>query len=174
MSAPPYIVDWCNILLEREFEETATPIIVTKLHADGMPMLRYRIGDLGRFPSTTRPAQPVFEIDEILGREVDRIWLPRGGWLHSATFPHMLKDMCTRDFQVYQAPDFSLEIRIVPDAGFGEAISEAILRTVLANVGGSLPVRIRLVESIARTAANKWRPVLSDAGPAEPVARIST
>jgi phenylacetate-CoA ligase len=46
-----YEIDWANVLLEPELESETCPILVTKLHADGMPMLRYRIGDIGRFPS---------------------------------------------------------------------------------------------------------------------------
>ena len=40
-----YTIDWANIFVEPENAEPNAPILITKLHADGMPMIRYRIGD---------------------------------------------------------------------------------------------------------------------------------
>src|SRR5262245_16089059 len=44
-----YEVDWANLLVEPEADEEYSPVLVTKLHGDGMPMIRYRVGDLARF-----------------------------------------------------------------------------------------------------------------------------
>ena len=43
-------IDWADLLLEPETEGEESSILITKLHADGMPMIRYRIDDVGRFP----------------------------------------------------------------------------------------------------------------------------
>ena len=44
-----YTIDWSYTFVEPELPEPESPILVTKLHADGMPMIRYRIGDMGHF-----------------------------------------------------------------------------------------------------------------------------
>ena len=49
-----YTIDWAWALVEPETDEENSPILVTKLHADGMPMLRYRVGDIGKFPAKAK------------------------------------------------------------------------------------------------------------------------
>lgn len=159
-----YEIDWSNVLLEPETGGTDSPILVTKLHADAMPMLRYRIGDVGRFPAGSRPGEPALSLREVLGRELDRIWLPDGRWVQGEQMPHMLKDHPVREFMFLQRPDYSVELRIVPRGVFGDASRREILSTVAANLP-SLDVSLVLVESIPRTRANKWRPVVSEVQP---------
>lgn len=154
-------VDWSNILLEPETGDESSAILVTKLHADGMPMLRYRIGDIGRFPEGSRPGWPTLVLREVIGRETDRLWMPDGSWAHGLGFPHMLKDYPVRDFQVVQRASLDLLIRIVPKDGFDDRTRNAILQLVRANLPG-IPVEIALVTDIPRTKANKWRPVISE------------
>jgi len=154
-------VDWANILIEPETPDGNSPILVTKLHADGMPMLRYRIGDVARFPSESRPGHPALRLREILGRAADRVWLADGSWVDGITFPHMFKDQPVREFQVFQHPDLRVELRLVPASGFTTESQQQILQTVRANLPG-LEVRLALVDNIPRTKANKLRPVVSE------------
>ncbi|HEX8634394.1 MAG TPA: hypothetical protein VF703_09615 [Pyrinomonadaceae bacterium] len=156
-------VDWQNVLVEPETAAAAeeSPILITKLHADGMPMLRYRVGDVGRFPHGSRPGHPAFALHEVLGREADRIWLPDGRWIAGLQMPHMLKDYPVREFMFLQRPDYSVELQVIPQNNFGEDARRSILETVAANLPG-LPVSLALVQSIPRTKANKLRPVVSE------------
>jgi phenylacetate-CoA ligase len=155
-------VDWQNVLVEPETTEAESSILVTKLHADAMPMLRYRVGDVGRFPAERRePGQPSFVLHEVLGREADRIWLPDGRWITGLQMPHMLKDYPVREFMFLQRPDYSVELQVIPQNNFGEDSRRSILETVEANLPG-LRVSLALVQSIPRTKANKLRPVVSE------------
>jgi phenylacetate-CoA ligase len=156
-----YEVDWCNVLVEPETEDASSPILVTKLHADCMPMLRYRIGDIGRFPDGSRPGQPALTLHEIVGRDTDGIALPDGRWVHGIEFPHLMKDYPVREFQVLQRSDHSVEIRVVPRNHFSEENRDAILRTMKANLFG-VPVKLLVVDEISRTKSNKRRPVISE------------
>ena len=155
-----YEVDWANVLIEPETTEPESGILITKLHADAMPMIRYRIGDVGRFLAGSRPGHPAFFLEEVLGRDTDRIWLPDGRWVHGVEIPHMMKDYAVREYMFVQRPDYSIEIRIVPKNGFCEGDTQKILATVLSNLPG-LIVNALLVDEIERTKANKWRPVIS-------------
>lgn len=156
-----YEVDWPNVMIEPETTETESSILVTKLHADGMPMLRYRVGDLGRFSEESRPGHPTFVLSEVIGRDTDRIWLPDGRWITGLQIPHMMKDYPVREYMFTQRKDFSIEIKIVPRDGFGEHSRRKILATVQANLPG-LNITAQLVDEIPRTRANKWRPVVSE------------
>jgi phenylacetate-CoA ligase len=156
-----YEVDWSNVLIEPETEEANASILVTKLHADAMPMLRYRIGDIGRFPDGSRPGQPALTLHDIVGRDTDRIWLPNGTWLHGIEFPHLMKDHPVREFQVIQRSDLSVEIKVVPRTPFSDESRDGILHVMKANLSG-VPLKLVVVDEIPRSKANKRRPVISE------------
>lgn len=156
-----YEIDWANVLIEPETDAPDSSILVTKLHADAMPMLRYRIGDVGRFPAGARSGHPTFALREVIGRELDRLWLPDGRWVQGEQMPHMLKDFPVREFMFLQRADYSVEIQIVPRGPFGDECRRQIISAVAANLP-SLDISVVLVEEIPRTKANKWRPVVSE------------
>jgi len=154
-------VDWANILVEPESNKSESSILITKLHADGMPMIRYRIGDVARFLPGTKPGRPSFFINEVVGRDVDRIWLPDGRWITGLQIPHLMKDYQVREYMFHQKSDYSVEICIAPKSGFTNAEEENILKTVRANLPG-LTISTMLVDEVPRTKASKWRPVISE------------
>ena len=159
-------VDWSNVLVEPEVaprDGEPASVLITKLHADGMPMLRYRVGDEARFPAGSRPGHPALSLDEVVGREADRISLPSGGWVHGLEFPHMLKDFPVRDYRVHQRADASVTVSVVALDAFSPAHRERLLELLRANMPG-LPVAVELVDAIPKTRANKWRPVVSEIG----------
>ena len=151
-------------LVEPETADRESSILITKLHADGMPMLRYRVGDLGRFAAGRRPGHPTFTLHEVLGRAVDRIWLPNGSWVTGLQMPHMMKGYPIREFMFLQRADYTVELRVVPATGFGDAARRDILQTVNANLP-NLQVTLSVVDRIPRTKANKWRPVVTEVQP---------
>jgi phenylacetate-CoA ligase len=153
--------DWVNLLVEPETSDALSPMLITKLHADAMPMLRYRIGDVGRFPEGSKPGHPALVLHEIAGREGARLWLPDGRWVMGQELPHMLKDFPVREFMCVQSADYSVQLQIVPRNGFSEENKQRILDTLGVNLPG-LDVKIVLLEAIPRTAANKWLPVVSE------------
>jgi phenylacetate-CoA ligase len=155
-------VDWASALVEPLEEGLVTPIMVTKLRADAMPMIRYRLGDLGRFPPDARPGYPAFRLDGILGRDTDRLWLPDGSWFHPLAVPHLMKDFPVRDFRLVQSGDYSVALEVVKAPGFTGQDEVEILKVIRGNLPG-LPVTFRECESIPRTPAGKLRPVVSHA-----------
>jgi phenylacetate-CoA ligase len=155
-------VDWANVLVEPADDSGTTDILITKLHADGMPMIRYRVGDMGRFPAGARPGHPALQIEEVVGRDVGRIWLRDGRWVHGISIPHLMKDYPVREFQLVQHPDLAIEVRIVPADGYSDERGRQLLEVIQDNVVG-LPVSLSLVAEIPRTAAGKWHPVVSQA-----------
>jgi phenylacetate-CoA ligase len=156
-----YEVDWANVLVEPETSEAESSLLITKLHGDGMPMIRYRVGDIGRFPQASQPGHPALILHEVVGRDTDRIWLPDGRWITGLQIPHMMKDYPVREYMFTQRCDYSVEIKIVPKSEFSDHSRRHMLATVQANLPG-LKIAAALVDEIPRTKANKWRPVVSE------------
>ena len=119
-SSLEYTLDWANTLVEPELPQSESPILITKLQADAMPMLRYRIGDIGHFPPGSKPGHPTFVLPDVMGRVVDRISLPDGRWVAGLEVPHLLKDYPVREFLFLQRQDHSVELQIVPQKDFDE------------------------------------------------------
>ena len=161
-----FTLDWAWALIEPETEEENSSILVTKLHADGMPLIRYRVGDVGKFPANSKSGHPAFKLKEVVGRDLDRIWLPDGKFIHAIQLPHLMKDFPVGEFMLIQEENYDVEIQVVPKNGFDSNDEAKILQTVRANLEG-LNVNLKKVEKIPRTKANKWRPVLSKAGKRE-------
>jgi phenylacetate-CoA ligase len=156
-----FTIDWPNTLVEPELPQAESPILITKLQADAMPMIRYRIDDVGRFLPGSKPGHPTFVLPEVMGRVIDGISLPDGGWIHGIEFPHLLKDYPVREFLLLQRKDYSVELQIVPQKEFDDRNLEDIQQILTANLRG-LTIRIELKESVVRTKSNKWRPVISE------------
>lgn len=160
-SSLAFDIDWMNLLVEPESDSPDASVLVTKLHADGMPMIRYRIGDVARFAPGSAPGHPTFRISEVLGRDTDRLWLPDGRSIHGVGMPHLMKDFPVAEFQVYQAHDYSIELRVVPRGELSNDQAREIVGVLEANLPG-LPVTLERVTAIPRTASNKRRPVVSE------------
>jgi phenylacetate-CoA ligase len=158
-------IDWSNLLIEPEAEGQSSSILVTKLHADAMPMLRYRIGDLAAFPAGISPGSPTLTINEVIGRETDRIFLPDGRWMHGIQLPHLMKDYPVSSFMLHQKADYSAELKLVPSNGFDGLAKTAILGTLQSSLPG-IHLTMTIVEEIPKTRSNKWRPVVSEVDPA--------
>jgi len=154
-------VDWSNILAEPETDDVESSILITKLHADAMPLIRYRVGDIAHFVSGSKPGHPAFLLKEIVGRDVDRIWLPDGRWITGLQIPHMMKDYPVREYMFVQRRDYSVLIQIAPKRGFDESTKAKIVETVQANLPG-INISALIVEEVPRTKANKLRPVTSE------------
>ncbi len=161
-----YTVDWANTLVEPQLSKSESPILITKLQADAMPMLRYEIGDVGCFPRDSQPGHPTFVLLDVMGRVVDRILLPNGNWVVGLEVPHLLKDFPVREFMFLQREDHSVQLQIVPQSEFDAESLRLIRETLEANLPG-LQIDIELSQSVVRTKSNKWRPVISEVKSAE-------
>ena len=127
-------------------------------------MIRYRTGDIGTFPAGSQPGYPAFLLRSVVGRATEKIWLPAGTFIHGIQFPHLFKDFPVREFMVLQDENYSVNVRIIPDANFTQD-SESLIRNMIVKNLPGLSVTISLVDSIPKTKANKWRPVVSHATP---------
>ncbi len=140
-------------------------ILITPLMREAMPLIRYDVGDVGRLLekgcSCALP-WPCMEIS--VGRSSD-VFVTSGGGLvaGSGLTTFMANHEGLKLYQIEQATDRSVTVRLVTDARFAEASRERI-RTKLGNIfGPDIPLTVVDVDDIVRTSSGKIRPIISQA-----------
>jgi phenylacetate-CoA ligase len=145
-------------------------VVVTDFRNRVFPLIRYRLGDVARFRKGACPCGIGFPVLEpVRGRVTDVLRLPSGlviaGEPMCAIF-HSWPE-AVRQFQVYQAPDYSVTLRCVrgsdPNA---EEVMRRVVENVRTKVRGEVPVRLEVVPQL-RHDRGKQRFIVSDA-PAPP------
>jgi phenylacetate-CoA ligase len=148
-------------------------ILVTDLENRSFPLIRYEIGDIGR--RLSRPCACGVNLplmDAVKSRLTDRIHAKDGSFV-DGVFLTGLFDECpdaVRGFQVRQKPDYSVEIRIVPNPQhprLAEVLSR-VRAAVEEKVKFQVPVQIAQVGEIP-VHRGKTRYVISEVPGALPV-----
>ncbi|HVV96147.1 MAG TPA: phenylacetate--CoA ligase family protein [Rhodanobacteraceae bacterium] len=137
----------------------AGDVVITDLHNEGMPFIRYANGDLAT-PKATACAcgRGLPLLARVDGRKLDAIRTRDGRLLPGEFFPHMLKDVAgVERFQVVQRSLDAIDIRIVRGPAFGEASLEHARHEIAKVLGDSVRVQFELVDAIALTPSGKLR-----------------
>ena len=113
-----------------------------------MPIIRYRIGDMGELDSSACPCGRTLPcLKRLEGRRIDFLVTPEGLVMHPQAVVFILQVHPIQEFQIVQEVD-RLSIRIVPDVGFTEATRQAILKRVEQVMGPAVRVEVELTERI--------------------------
>lgn len=140
-------------------------IVVTDLTNRVFPIIRYRLGDRGALRDSPCPCgNPLPLMEPVQGRAADLLRFPRGGGVNHGVMAMFAKHpRSVRVFQVYQAPDYSIEVRVVlgdePDAA--KHIEEAV-EGLRRQVRGVVPVALRYTDEII-SPGGKLKYLISDA-----------
>ncbi len=143
--------------------ETSGNIIITRLHPGPMPLIRYRIGDVGiRGNQDKCPCgRGLEQMQSIQGREMDIIITPSGNRLIVHFFTGILEHFNQIDsFQIIQENIDSICINIVPRENFTKEVAVKVART-LQQKGADIRIDINLVKEIPPTPAGKRKFVIS-------------
>ncbi|HYT33228.1 MAG TPA: hypothetical protein VEO37_11580 [Thermoanaerobaculia bacterium] len=125
------------------------------------PLIRYRLGDVGRWDSEPCPCgRPLPVLKEVVGRVEDVVVGPDGRQLvrfHGVFIdqPHV------REGQIIQEALDRIRVRIVPDGAFGPVDREETIQRVRQRLGPRVEIVVETVEEIPRSAAGKFRAVVS-------------
>lgn len=132
-------------------------MIVTGLNNRAMPLIRYRVGDRAVAKAGTCACGCAFPlIEQIEGRIEDYIRTPDGR--HVGRLDHLFKDaQHVREAQIVQVKLDEIVLRVVKEDGFDEKPVLAEARQRL----GDMKVRFEYVPAIERTAAGKFRFIVS-------------
>lgn len=136
-------------------------IVVTNLHSDSAPVIRYALGDTGvlsRQRCVCGRTLPL--LARVGGRLEDCIVLPSGRRLSPHAITSTVEDVPgIRQFQVVQDERSSIKVRVV--AGPAELDDGGLRAAVQSALGTQLHVIIERVESLPREPNGKFRAVKS-------------
>lgn len=135
-------------------------VVLTPLHAYGMTLLRYEVGDLAEAIGTDCPCGLPFPVLQgLVGRTADLFPLPGKRVVHGQILIAYLSGLKHIErFQFRQRTTNLLTLVIVKAQGF-DSQSEHNLQTVLEKISRELgiPVRLEYVDEIPLTGGGKFR-----------------
>lgn len=140
-------------------------ITITHLDAFGMPMIRYRTGDMARHSTQACPCRrALYCLTDIAGRQTDMLRRPDGGYAHALSLIYVLRDTpAVRTFQIEQQVDLSVDVHVEVERALTAADETRIISQMRHQLGGHLPVRINQVAQIETLPSGKHRHVISRA-----------
>ena len=145
-------------------------VLLTRLHAGPMPLIRYRVGDVGVTRGGGCECGRGYEcLDSIQGREADIIVTSSGNRLIVHFFTGILEHFREIEtFQVVQQDAGTLLVRVVP---VGDLSNDTINRITCAlkEHGADMRIDVERVATIPLSAGGKRRFVIANMS-AEPVA----
>jgi phenylacetate-CoA ligase len=139
-------------------------VLVTSLHNEAMPLIRYAIGDravLGEDDGC--PCGRSWQrLEKVSGRNVDTFRRADGGLVDGEYFTHLLyfRDW-VQTFQVVQTDVDHILFRVVPRGEAPEADLDEIRRGALAAMQDGCRVAFEFVDEIPPSASGKYRYTMS-------------
>jgi phenylacetate-CoA ligase len=139
--------------------EAIGEVVLTDLHNEGMPLLRYRNGDLATAGATgCACGRGLPKLQRIDGRKLDTLRTPAGHLLPGEFIVYAFLGIpSVKRYQVVQRELQAIDVQVVPDAGFDESVADRIRRELAKAVGDSVAIRLHPVEQIAASASGKFR-----------------
>jgi phenylacetate-CoA ligase len=141
----------------------AGDVLLTDLHNYGMPLIRYRVGDVGSWngePCRCGRGLPLMNALE--GRTLDFIRTPSGRLVSGAFFPHFLKDFPTvRAFQVLQERLEAVTVRMTLEEPLCSDDESLVKGTIARTIGPDVEIEWQLGPDVAIERTRKFRPVIS-------------
>jgi len=140
-------------------------IVVTPLYNYGMPLIRYRVEDVGAWDSQACPCGrglPVLR--ELTGRTNSIITLPSGKYLYGGIFLTILEDILEiHRFRVHQPAKDRLEITLERGEGFSQEKIDLVRKRTIKLLGGEpVEVSVLAADEILPTASGKYLITTSD------------
>ena len=145
----------------------AGTILLTRLDAGAMPLIRYNVGDIGRMGqlvccSCGRGFETMAAID---GRDTDVIVTPRGNRLIVHFFTGIFEYFPSIDtFRITQDRPDAIRVEIAPRSDFKLEHWDQIKREILEKGDPDLKIDMTLVPDIGLESSNKRRFVISRLG----------
>ena len=145
----------------RPVHEGAGNIVLTDLHNDGMPFIRYLNGDMIHAHTDASPCacgRGLPLLGAVEGRRLDMLTTPDGRFIPGEFFPHLIKDIPGIEaFQVRQTHADQLVVLMVRPGDVPEA-KLAFMRSAIDKVVGTdMKVEFRFVDEIPLTPSGKRR-----------------
>lgn len=136
-------------------------VVATGLMRDYQPLIRYRLGDLAMWDSEPCPCGRLMPVlKEVVGRIEDVVVGPDRRQM--VRFHGIFVDQPhIREGQIVQETLHRVRVKVVATEGFGAADVQDIIRRVQQRLGTEVEVVVETVSKIPRTAAGKFKAVVS-------------
>lgn len=144
-------------------------VVVTHLDNYGMPLIRYRTGDIARCDQSRCPCgRGLSSLVQVEGRRTDQLLRKDGGVAHALSVIYVLRETPgVREFKVVQRRGLDLDVSIAADCAFAE-VDQSRLASQIGRQLGGVDVRLCLVDQIPPEASGKFRYVISEAAEQNP------
>jgi phenylacetate-CoA ligase len=139
-------------------------VLLTRLDAGAMPLIRYRVGDMARMghATTCRCTRGLETILAIDGRDTDVVVTPRGNRLIVHFFTGIFEYFPSVDtFRITQDRADAVRVEIVPRPDFESRHWDQIKKDILEKGDPELKIEMTLVQNIPAESSNKRRFVVS-------------
>ena len=170
-SADNYHVHTLDVIVEYLDDEgrpvaegEAGNLILTRLHAGPMPLIRYRVGDLGIAGDQSPCAcgRGLDRMRSIQGRDTDVVLTPSGNRLIVEFFNGIIDDIPEiESFQVVQEHLDTLAVIVVPRPGFSEDTKRTLIEAIHRNGAADVKIAVECVNEIPLTPGGKRRYVIN-------------
>jgi phenylacetate-CoA ligase len=141
-------------------------VLVTDLRNVGMPLIRYRIGDVSSLlEGECACGRQLPRLAGVTGRITDFLLLPDGSRVSGAALTiFMVAELAdVRQVQLVQRRREEVTIRIVPGDNYGPGTEATILDRARQKLGEGVAVRVERVAEIPVEASGKYRFSISEA-----------
>lgn len=138
-------------------------IVATGLHNYAMPLIRYRTSDITAV-SRDRCAcgRPYPLMAEVTTKDEDIVTTPDGRFVSSSILTHPFKPLASvRESQIIQEDRNHLVVKVVPRESFSDRDRRYLIDELTHRLGPEMRIEVVLVDRIPRTAAGKFRWVIS-------------
>jgi phenylacetate-CoA ligase len=142
-------------------------IVVTHLASGDYPFVRYRTGDVGVLDARACACgRGLPLLQSIEGRSTDFVVAADGTVLHGLALIYVVRDLPqVAAFRIVQETRQRTRAELVPAAGYGPAVREAIVAGIRARLGAGVAVDVEEVTHIAPERSGKHRYVISKVSP---------
>ncbi len=159
-----------NVILEI-LDETDRPcspgtvgrVIVTPLHNDYMPLIRYEIGDFAEALEPCQCGRGLSTLGRVIGKHRPLMHLPNGTKKSSHVLAGVLRDVGGfHQFQLHQSRIDSVLLKLVPAAEWNAERSAVMISDIQAFFEGPISVTIECSDRIRPERSGKLQSFVSD------------
>jgi phenylacetate-CoA ligase len=138
-------------------------IVVTHLDAWGMPLVRYRTGDVARPGEGACPCGRSWStMAAVRGRTTDFVVTPDGRWQHALSLIYVVREIeGVAEFKIVQERVDDVRVLLCVDPAYPSNGDHRIVSGIRKRMGGAVQVQVEHVERIPRDLSGKYRYVVS-------------
>ena len=140
-------------------------LVCTSLLNKDMPLLRYKMGDGGRWSQDGCPCGRSWPVLDCIAGRIDD-YVTRADGTQIGRLDHVFKGVTgVKEAQIHQISFDRVEVNLVVDDQYNSAIENKVKLNLTERIGEGFRISFNYQSSIPRTARGKFRAVISDVSP---------